>query len=119
MTQHIIFVYNADSGLFNTVSDITHKLLSPRTYACNLCALTHGHFSMRKRWGNFIESLPLKTVFLHRDQFRQRYPDADFALPAVLGEQNGELTLLLSATQIQACTTLEALEQRIRKAVNV
>ena len=29
----LLFVYNADSGLFNTMADIGHKLLSPETYA--------------------------------------------------------------------------------------
>lgn len=29
MRPTLIFVYNADSGLFNTVTDIAHKVLSP------------------------------------------------------------------------------------------
>jgi hypothetical protein len=38
----LLFVYNADSGLAAALFDSAHKLLSPQTYACNLCALTHG-----------------------------------------------------------------------------
>lgn len=48
MRPHWLFVYNADSGLFNTATDIAHKILLPETYACNLCALTHGHFKIHE-----------------------------------------------------------------------
>lgn len=37
-----IFVCNADSGLFNTMADIGHKIFSAETHACSLCALVHG-----------------------------------------------------------------------------
>ena len=36
MRKSIVFVYNADSGLFNMVTDTAHKMLSPDTYECNL-----------------------------------------------------------------------------------
>lgn len=116
-SNRLVFVYNADSGLFNTASDIAHKLFSPDTYARDLCALTHGYFSMRKRWGAFIESLPLDSEFLHRDQFRERYPEIDAALPAVFRHRDGKLVELLSARAIGDCRSLEELEERIRAVV--
>jgi hypothetical protein len=45
----LVFVYNADSGVFNTLSDIAHKIFSPETYACNLCALTPHEFRYARR----------------------------------------------------------------------
>ncbi|MBC7930780.1 MAG: hypothetical protein H7Z38_09495, partial [Rubrivivax sp.] len=53
----LVFVYNADSGLFNALTDIAHKAFSPATYQCNLCALTHSTFGMRKGWKRFLETL--------------------------------------------------------------
>ena len=53
----LVFVYNADSGLFNAVSDAAHKIFSPRTYQCNLCALTHSAIGMRREWKQFLDSL--------------------------------------------------------------
>ncbi len=38
----LLFVYNADSGLVAGLFDSAHKLLSPSTYQCQLCTLTHG-----------------------------------------------------------------------------
>jgi len=29
----LLFVYNADSGLFNSVADAAHKILAPSTYS--------------------------------------------------------------------------------------
>ena len=40
------FVYNADGDVFSLVGDFAHKIFSPKTYNCNLCAITHGNFGM-------------------------------------------------------------------------
>ncbi|NOR25597.1 MAG: hypothetical protein GQ542_14665 [Desulforhopalus sp.] len=37
----LIFIYNADSELANTVKDIGHKLFSPNTYDYLFCSLTY------------------------------------------------------------------------------
>ena len=79
----LLFVYNADSGLFNTLADIGHKIFSPSTYQCDLCMLTHGYFRERQEWRDFVEGLPLSCRFLHRDQFRQAFPSIEVPLPAV------------------------------------
>ena len=68
----LVFVYNADSGLFNTMTDIAHKIFSPDTYSCNLCMITHDNLSMRSEWKNFIEQLDIELAFLHRDEFISR-----------------------------------------------
>ena len=44
--RSLILVYNADSGFFNALADSAHKLLSPSTYDCRLCALTYGAIQM-------------------------------------------------------------------------
>ena len=112
-SPRLVFVYNADSGVFNTVSDIAHKLFSPETYACNLCALTHGYFSVRQEWEGFVQSLPVSREFLHRDQFKEQYPDHDVALPALFLHSNEKLSVLLAADEINAIHDLSDLKQRI------
>ena len=52
----LVFVYNARSGLFNALSDAAHKIFSPGTYQCNLCALTHTALGMRGEWRKFLDS---------------------------------------------------------------
>lgn len=102
----IIFVYNADSGLFNSITDAAHKTLRPGTYACNLCRLTYGNLTMKKKWKEFIESLDLEAEFLHKDEFKNQFSDKDIQLPAVLSEE-GEV--LITAPEINDQDSLEDL----------
>ena len=111
----LIFVYNADSGLFNTVTDIAHKIFSPQTYSCGLCALTHSYFSMRDEWKSFIESLGVDCQFVHRDEFIKEYDEPECAWPAILINQAGQLSVCLEAEDINTCNDLDELKAIIQK----
>jgi hypothetical protein len=110
----LIFVYNADSGLFNTVTDIAHKIFSPQTYSCGLCALTHSYFSMRDEWKSFIESLGVDCQFMHRDEFVRAHKQNDKDWPAVFVHKGGQLKLCLGSADINVCNDLEELKTLIR-----
>jgi len=114
-TGGLLFVYNADSGLFNTLGDIGHKLFSPATYPCRLCAITHGLLKERAEWRAFIASLGLTCEFLHRDQFRERFPGLSVSLPAVFRLSDGMPKLCLDTASIDACPDMEALMRLIRR----
>lgn len=109
MRPQLLFVYNADSGLFNTVTDIAHKLLSPSTYACNLCALTHGHFKVRGHWVEFLRTLDADCAFLHRDEFHAQYGRTNIALPAILEMTAGGPEVLMDAATLNNCKSLDQL----------
>lgn len=110
--QQLIVVYNAGSGLFNAFSDFAHKVLSPSTYQCSLCALTFGNFSMKQEWKLFIETLPVKTVFLHKDEFLNQYKIGT-EFPAIFMEENGSVKSLLTKDKIEQCKTLQQLKDII------
>ena len=119
-TQHsnpLVFVYNADSGLFNTMTDIAHKMFSPSTYSCNLCAITHGLFAEKQEWREFIEQLGMPVEFLHRDEFKSRYHDALDSYPAVLRHSGEGFDVLLTASDINRCDSIAALRELIHSAV--
>lgn len=113
MRPTLLFVYNADSGLFNTVTDIAHKVLSPQTYACNLCALTHGHFRVREAWVNFLQTLNADCEFLHRDEFQALYPQSSSVLPAVFKKTTDGLELWIDAEALRNCASLDELQQEL------
>ena len=94
--RKIIFVYNADSGFFNTVSDIAHKITSPETYECELCALTHGYFKIKDQWQQFIKNIDQEFVFYHRDEFEKAHGKQCEALPAVFVETDDGLEVLIN-----------------------
>lgn len=110
----LLFVYNADSGLFNTLGDIGHKLFSPSTYPCRLCAITHGYLVERAEWRAFIDSLGVGCEFLHRDQFQERFPGTAITLPAVFHLTDGEPRVCVDAAALSACGGMEELKALIR-----
>jgi hypothetical protein len=114
MKPKLLFIYNADSGVYNTLSDMAHKLLSPETYTCSLCNITHGVFKERDEWRSFIETLPVACTFLHRDDFYQQYPEhRNLPLPALLMQKNGELVEFMDQASLAACHSVKELSSLI------
>lgn len=116
-TTELIFVYNADSGLFNAMADAAHKAFSPETYACNLCQITYGMLGEKKEWQSFIASLGVETTFLHRDELARRFPTLEVALPAVLSLQEGQQpSVCVDAATLNGCQTIAQLSECVRSA---
>ncbi len=113
MKPTLVFVYNADSGLFNTLTDIAHKLLSPATYKCNLCAITHSASGMRKEWRAFLDSLPYPMEFLHRDELEAQTGGMRMQLPAILLKRGGTFEEWIGAEEIDGCASMEELRELI------
>ena len=109
----IIFVYNADSGVFNLLGDVAHKIFSPQTYACNLCAITHGNFGMREEWREYLKTLKFPFEFLHADEFRKKYKSPAAELPAVFAHQKGSAEEIIGAREIDECRGIEDLKRLI------
>jgi hypothetical protein len=109
----LVFVYNADSGVFNTLADAAHKIFSPRTYACNLCALTYGAVSMRGEWKQFLEGLGRPLEFLHADELAARYGLKGVGLPAIFTRDGAGLKPLAGADSVNACRTLDELKRLV------
>jgi hypothetical protein len=116
-TQHtrpsLVFVYNADSGVFNALTDLAHKIFSPQTYPCNLCAITHSATGMRREWKRFLDTLDRPLEFLHADELKARYGVAGVPLPAIFERDGGALKVLAEADSINACRTIDDLKQLI------
>ena len=110
----MVFVYNADSGFFNALTDTAHKIFSPQTYECNLCALTYGNFYMNGEWKTFLESLKVNREFLHRDELLKQYQLKDVELPAIFFKNNGNLELAIAANKINDCQNLDELKRLIQ-----
>lgn len=116
--EALVFVYTAGNGLFNLASDIAHKIFSPQTYQCQLCALTHSNFGMRQGWKSFLETLNRSLEFLHSDELQSQYGLSNVALPAVFVKKDEQLRLLISADEINGCQTLDDLQNLIRNKID-
>lgn len=113
MSSKLIFVYNADAGVFNTLTDIAHKIFSPDTYQCHLCELTHGYFSVREEWTEFVAQLDVELEFLHRDEFIQASGVKQPDLPAIYEQGAGQPELLIGREKLNQLQSLADLKQAI------
>ena len=58
----LVFVYNADSGLFEAMTDAIRKVVAPMTQNCNLCALTYQVAWMKPVWSSFVNHLGARSM---------------------------------------------------------
>ncbi|PKA99233.1 hypothetical protein B0O79_2938 [Flavobacteriaceae bacterium MAR_2009_75] len=96
--RKLIFVYHADADLKSKVIDGAHKILSPSTYACNLCAITYGAFTENRTWKKFRENSDIAMEFLHKDEFKKDYASKfshKFSYPVVLAATDNTLELFV------------------------
>jgi len=119
--QKLIFIYNADSGLRNLLIDGAHKILSPSTYACNLCDITFGAFTENKAWKKFRQELEANNMaleFLHKDEFAKTYRSKfgyKFTFPIVLIETANDLEIFVSTEELNELENAEGLITLLKK----
>ena len=113
--EKLIFVYNADSGLVNGLIDWAHKIISPATYPCSLCAITYDNLGMRSPWKKFIMGLRYDIDFLHRDELENQYQIKDVSLPAVFFQKDGALDLWIKSSEMDTWQSLDELQSLITK----
>ena len=109
----LIFIYNANSGLVNTVKDFWHKALRPSTYNCNLCQTTFGVFGAKKEWKSFINDLGIDSEFLHKDEFLEKYNIKDAKYPSAYIVKNGNLSIFITQEEMNKVATLEEMEEMV------
>ncbi len=115
--KKLIFVYNANSGKWNSYMDIMHKILSPQTYECNLCAITYDTFSINKDWAAFKEKIPVEMSFLHKDEWEEQYNRKD-ELPAIFLKEKEEVSVWIDP-QTMNKINLEELKKMITEKVGM
>lgn len=117
----LIFVYNANSGKVNAIRDTAFKILSPKNYSCNLCAITFGSFSEKKIWKEFRKNFKTEMVFLHRDEFQKHYKSKwlpKFEYPLILITKDNTLEIFISAEELNELSTPESLIALITQRLN-
>ncbi|MFD2514752.1 hypothetical protein ACFSRY_12830 [Pontibacter locisalis] len=114
MKPKLLFVYNADTGFFNKLTDFAHKIVSPDTYACSLCALTYGNLTVKQEWAKYIKQLPLEVEFIYKNEWEFTLSHSKFPLIA-LQTNDDTLELLLGADELNKLQTLDQLKEKLDK----
>lgn len=116
MKPTLLFVYNAQTGVFNKLTDLAHKIISPRTYACSLCALTYGKFNRKQEWTAYIKSLPLQVAFIYRNEWEFASVCNQYPLVALQTHDN-HLQVLIKAEELNQLKSLRQLKDRLNQAL--
>ncbi|OKL40350.1 hypothetical protein [Pontibacter flavimaris] len=115
MAAKLFFVYNAESGFFNKLTDFAHKAISPKTYSCSLCALTYGRFEMFPEWAAYLKTLPCELSFIYKNEWT--FGDVCNKFPVVALQQEGKVAVLLTAEELDSMRSLEELKDRLNGAL--
>ncbi len=94
--------------------DVAHKILSPKTYDCNLCDITFGVFSENRIWKSFREESSVGMEFLHKDEFAKTYASKfghKFTFPIILAETGNGLEVYVGTEELN---TLKKAQDLIR-----
>jgi len=117
--QEIIFIYNAKSNIFSTLSDFAHKMLSPSTYPCSLCQLTYGNIGINKQWALFLKTLPYNKTFLHKDEAIAIEAIYLANLPVILFKnKKGTIQVLMTAQELDQLTSLKDLIETLKSQLD-
>ena len=102
--EKIYGIYHADGGIIGELSYVWGKITG--TAHCSLCDITHKGISMKRDWKNFTNSLDVDFELLHLNEQTQVL--ADFTAgktPCVVGEELGEMKILVDAESLEGCNT--------------
>ena len=106
--SELIFVYNAKSGMVNELLDFAHKIVSPSTYNCNLCAISYGNFTMKKKWSDYISSLPVRSTFTYKDKVSE-YGYNNIELPSIIFRNGSRSKVIISSEEINKLKKIDQL----------
>lgn len=119
--KKLIFVYNANSGHKNAMTDAAHKLFKPSTYECNLCALTYGVVSEKRKWKKFRKESGIDMDFLHIDEYEKQYKSKfaqQYSYPIILIQDHYDLDIFMNAEKLNQIVDLDTLIDEIEKRWN-
>lgn len=104
----LVFVYNADNDVLNSVLGYMHKVFSPRTYPCDLCSLTHSNIGERKAWKDFKGDQNVSMDFIYKKEFKERFTIESEA-PIILALKDGVISIVMSKEEIAGVQNLDEL----------
>ncbi len=119
MSKEYLFVYNAKSDKLHKYLDFAHKIISPKTYACDLCSLTHGNFGEREAWTKFRKTFTKELIFLYKDQFEKEFKPEE-TYPVILEKnKRNEIRVLISTNELKKIKQVEELITLIQNKITV
>ncbi len=109
-------MYNANKGAGSGLMGSLHKAISPKTYECNLCRLTHGVFAEKKAWRNFRKRSEVEMIFLHKEEYQDKFKskfESLYDLPVILYQDNYDLSVMVKKEELNQMEEVETLIEKL------
>ena len=103
----LILVYNADNSSSSKMFDGIHKIISPSTYKCDLCLLTHNWFGEKETWKSFVKNHKSRFKMMYKNEFEQKYPLLKTTYPAIYTFNKNKAHCLMDKTEIAQFKNIE------------
>lgn len=116
----LVFVYNATSGLLDKFIDSAHKIVSPDTYDCSLCKLTHGNFKEKQIWTDFRNQAQVPLKFMYKNEFEKQYRSKwlpKYEYPIVFLAEGYQMEPVINAQDFQELESLEMLINKVKAVI--
>ncbi len=116
----LLFIYNANSGIVNSLLQGAHKFVSPKTYNCRLCELTFGVFAEREEWKDFRETSAIEMIFMHKDEFLKQYRSKwlpKYNFPVILSEEDNQLHIFINSEALNEIESDSELIENIKNKI--
>ena len=110
--MNLLFVYNAKSDGVNKLIDFAHKIISPSTYSCDLCTLTHHDFGARSEWKSFLNNPEYSVQVYYNNEFENKFTKS-FDYPVILKKEADDFEIMLDRDEIAGIEDLPDLLEAI------
>ena len=111
----LIFIYNAKSGIGNAFIDWAHKIISPKTYDCNLCSITYNNLGKEIKWKAFLNNINAHSRFYYIDHLKELdFVDEKTELPCVFINEKDEFKLIINSHEMTAFDNVDQLISRLK-----
>lgn len=111
----LIFIYNAKSGIGNAFIDWAHKIISPKTYDCNLCSITYNNLGKEIKWKEFLNNINAHSRFYYIDHLKELdFVDEKTELPCVFINEKDEFKLIINSHEMNSFDNVDKLISRLK-----
>ena len=111
----LIFIYNAKSGIGNAFIDWAHKIISPKTYDCNLCSITYNNLGKEIKWKEFLNNINANSRFYYIDHLKELdFVDEKTELPCVFINEKDEFKLIINSYEMNSFDNVDQLISRLK-----
>lgn len=109
------FIYNAKGNWANSIFDLAHKIISPDTYECNLCKITHGAFTESTKFKGLKQKYHI--TLWHIDDYELKY-QKELSYPTIIFRDTSDKEInRISTETINGINTVDELEKIITEVI--